>query len=171
MSAAADPVLQPFKLEHLALRNRIMSTAHTSAMGDGEGMPVDRYQACQEEKEKGGIGLTMFGGSSNVSIDSPSIMPQLNLGIARPAPHLRRIAERVHPQGSAVMVQITHLMRRGAFSMDAHLPIIARSPIRETLHRSIPKEMDEFDIKRVMGDYVACALRCRDTGLSARCTT
>ncbi len=159
-----DPLLQPFQLKGLRLRNRIMSTSHAAGLGDN-GMPAQRYQDYHVEKAKGGIGLTMFGGSSNVSIDSPSVMPQLNVGVDAVVPHLQRFSERVHAEGAAIMCQITHLGRRGEFDQDAYLPTLAPSVVRETLHRSIPREMDEHDIARIIGDFARAALRCKEGGL------
>ena len=57
-----DPLLQPFRLRHLTLKNRIMSTSHTMLYAV-DGAPQRRYQLYHEEKAKGGIALTMFGGS------------------------------------------------------------------------------------------------------------
>jgi 2,4-dienoyl-CoA reductase-like NADH-dependent reductase (Old Yellow Enzyme family)/thioredoxin reductase len=163
-TAGTDPLLQPFRLGHVTLRNRIMSTSHACGLGEG-GMPAARYQDYHLEKARGGIGLTMFGGSSNVSIDSPSVMPQLNLGVDEVIPHLTRFSSRIHEAGSALMCQITHLGRRGEFDKGAMLPTIAPSVIRETLHRSIPKEMGDQDIARVTADFVAAARRCQIGGL------
>src|SRR5699024_9318291 len=61
--------------------------------------------------------------------------------------------------------QITHLGRRGNPYAGAWLPTIAPSVVRETLHRSIPKEMDIHDIKRVVKAYATAARRCRQGGL------
>ena len=159
-----DPLLEPFRLKHLVLRNRIMSTSHACGLEEG-GMPRERYQAYYEEKAKGGIGLAMFGGSSNVAIDSPSVFQQLNVGVDDVIPHLQRLSERVHRHGAALMCQITHLGRRGESNKGAMLPTIAPSIIRETLHRSIPKEIDAHDIKRVIAAFAAAAKRCQDGGL------
>ena len=63
------------------------------------------------------------------------------------------------------MCQITHLGRRGDPYAGDWLPTIAPSPMRETLHRSIPKEMDEHDIDRVVKAYGAAARRCKEGGL------
>ena len=68
---SGDPLLQPYQLRHLRLKNRIMSTAHEPAYSEG-GMPKERYRLYHAEKAKGGIGLTMFGGSSSVAVDSPA---------------------------------------------------------------------------------------------------
>jgi len=67
--AEYDALLTPFTLKHLTIRNRIMSTAHAPAYAE-DGMPRERYQLYHEEKAKGGLALTMFGGSSNVAPDS-----------------------------------------------------------------------------------------------------
>ncbi|MBT5414718.1 MAG: hypothetical protein HOK81_08970, partial [Rhodospirillaceae bacterium] len=56
--AEYDALLEPFKLKHLTIRNRIMSTAHATGY-PADGMPAERYQAYQEAKAEGGIGLTM----------------------------------------------------------------------------------------------------------------
>lgn len=162
--STSDPLLQPIQIRHLTIRNRILSTSHACGLEE-DGMPRDRYQSYHEEKAKGGIGLTMFGGSSNVSIDSPSVFRQLNVGVDAVIPHLRRFSDRVHARGAAIMCQITHLGRRGEWGKGAQLPTIAPSVVRETLHRSIPREMDDHDISRVTADFARAAARCRSGGL------
>ena len=67
-----DPLLQPLTIRNVTFKNRIMSTSHACGLEEG-GMPKERYQHYHEEKAKGGIGLTMFGGSSNVAPDLPSV--------------------------------------------------------------------------------------------------
>src|SRR5712671_2452460 len=159
-----DPLLQPLRIKSLVLKNRIMSTSHACGLEEG-GMPAEAYQLYHEEKAKGGIALTMFGGSSNVDVDSPNIFRQLNVGTDVIIPHLQRFSERIHAHGAALMVQITHLGRRGEPYATNWLPTIAPSALRETLHRSFPKEMDEHDIRRVVRAYGAAGRRCREGGL------
>ena len=48
MSKSRDPLLQPFRLKHLTLKNRIMSTSHAISYGDN-GHPTERYQLYHEE--------------------------------------------------------------------------------------------------------------------------
>lgn len=163
-SPVRDPLLTPLTIKHLTFKNRVMSTSHASGL-EVDGMPTERYQLYHEEKAKGGIGLTMFGGSSNVDVDSPNIFRQLNVGVDAIIPHLQQFSERVHRHGAALMVQITHLGRRGEPYATNWLPTIAPSPIRETLHRSFPKEMDEHDVSRVVKAYGAAARRCKEGGL------
>ena len=159
-----DPLFQPLKIRHLTLKNRIMSTSHASGMDD-DGMPAERYQRYHEEKAKGGLALTMFGGSSNVAPDSPSVFNQLRVDNDRVIPHLQSFSERIHAQGAALMCQITHLGRRGDATNDNWLPTLAPSSVRETLHRSIPREIDEDDIKRIVKAFGEAARRCYEGGL------
>jgi 2,4-dienoyl-CoA reductase-like NADH-dependent reductase (Old Yellow Enzyme family)/thioredoxin reductase len=159
-----DPLFQPLRIKHLTLKNRIMSTSHASGMDD-DGMPEERYQRYHEEKAKGGLALTMFGGSSNVAPDSPSVFNQLRVDNDRVIPYLQSFAERIHAQGAALMCQITHLGRRGDATADNWLPTLAPSSVRETLHRSVPREIDEDDIKRIVKAFGAAARRCYEGGL------
>ena len=89
-----DPLLQPLVIKNLRLKNRIMSTSHASGLQVG-GFPTEPYQLYHEEKARGGIALTMFGGSSNVDVDSPNIFSQLNVGSDAVIPHLQQFSQRL----------------------------------------------------------------------------
>ena len=164
MTPGKAPLLQPYRLRHLVLRNRILSTAHEPAYAE-DGMPGERYRLYHAEKAKGGIGLTMIGGSAIVDRDSPPAFGNLHLWDDRIVPHLRALADAVHAHGAAVMCQITHLGRRTSSTTGDWLPVVAPSPIREPAHRSFPKEAEDFDLERIAAAYGAAARRCRDGGL------
>ena len=159
-----DPLLQPFRLKHLTFRNRIMSTSHACGLAEG-GMPAERYQRYHEAKAKGGIALTMFGGSSNVSPDSQWNFPQINLHDEHVVKHFQRFSNRIHARGAHLMCQISHVGGRGEPYAGARLAPIGPSPLRETLHRAFAKEMDQHDIERVVADYARAAARCKEGGL------
>ncbi len=159
-----DPLLQPLTIRGLTLKNRVMNTSHASAMDD-DNMPGLRYQRYHEEKAKGGLSLTMFGGSSNVSPDSPSVFRQLDVGTDAIIPRFQEFSDRIHRHGAALMCQITHLGRRGDAQAGEWLPTIAPSAVREDLHRNFPREMDRHDIERVVRDFGQAARRCKEGGL------
>ena len=161
----SDPLLQPLTIKGLTIKNRIMSTSHACGQEEGGGWPMEAYQRYQEEKAKGGIGLTMFGGSTNVAVDSPNVFGQLNAGTDEIIPYFEQLSSRVHAHGAAIMCQITHLGRRAEPYTGQWLPAIAPSRVREFQHRAIPKEMDHHDIKRVVKAYGRAALRCKQGGL------
>jgi 2,4-dienoyl-CoA reductase-like NADH-dependent reductase (Old Yellow Enzyme family) len=160
-----DPLLEPFRLKHLTLRNRVMSTSHACGLGDAEHMPAEAYQAYHVEKARGGLALTMFGGSSYVSNDSKWAGGQLSVATDAVIPHFQRFAERIHAEGAALMVQITHLGRRAETNTQAWLPTVAPSAVRERGHRSIPRVIDRADIDRIVRDFGDAAVRCKEGGL------
>ncbi len=159
-----DPLLQPFQLKSLTLKNRIVSTPHSPAYADS-GMPGERYQRYHEEKARGGVGMTMFGGSSCVGPDSPSVFGQLDVGTDKIIPYLQTMAQRIHRHGAKTICQISHLGRRTTWNNGDWLPIVAPSRVREPSHRGFPKEMDLADIKRIIRYYADAARRCQDGGL------
>jgi 2,4-dienoyl-CoA reductase-like NADH-dependent reductase (Old Yellow Enzyme family) len=165
MVANAEALLKPLKLKHLTIRNRVMSTSHAPGYGK-DGKPQERYQAYHEEKAKGGIGLTMFGGSSSVSLDSPAApWNQISVADDSVIPFFQSFAERVHRHGAKLMIQLTHMGRRTKWDTENWFPTISASPRREPASRSIPREMDELDIARVIADFAAAARRCKEGGL------
>ncbi len=151
-------------LRHLQLRNRIVSTSHEPAYSD-DGLPKDRYRLYHREKARGGVALTMIGGSAVVSRDSPPAFGNLLLYRDDIVPWLRRLADDVHDSGAAVMCQVTHLGRRTSNYTGDWLPLVYPSAQREPAHRSFPKVAEPWDLDRIVDDYVAAAVRCRDGGL------
>ncbi len=164
-SSQTDPLFAPFQIKRLMLRNRIMSTSHASGLGDENHMPGEAYQHYHVEKARGGLALTMFGGSSYVSRDSLWSSGQLNISTDMIIPYLQSLAERVHAQGAATMIQITHLGRRAETNTQNWLPTIAPSAVREIGHRSIPREMDHEDIIAVVKALGDAAYRAKQGGL------
>lgn len=164
MASANDPLLQPFTLKHLHLRNRVVSTSHEPAYSEG-GMPRDRYRLYHEEKAKGGVALSMIGGSAIVAADSPPAFGNLHLYKDEVVPWLQALADGVHQHGSAVMCQLSHLGWRASNFTDDWLPLMWPRRGREHAHRSFAKQMESFDIDRVVRQYAAAAERCKAGGL------
>ena len=159
-----DPLLQPFRLKHLTLRNRVFSSSHEPAYSEG-GMPTDRYRLYHVEKAKGGIGMTMTAGSAVVAEDSPPAFGNLHAYKDEIVPWIRRLTDEVHEHGAACMIQITHLGRRTGWGQDDWLPIVAPSAIREPAHRNIPKVAEDWDIERIVGKYADAAERMQAGGM------
>ena len=158
------PLLQPFQLKGLQLKNRVMSTSHAISLAE-YGLPKERYQLYHEEKAKGGIGLTMFGGTSNVSVDSANVWNQINVRDDTVIPYFLEFSERIHRHGSKLMCQLSHFGGRGHWQTDNWLPVLGPSHHREHLHGSMIREMDQQDIDRIVADFAKSAWRCREGGL------
>lgn len=159
-----DPLLEPFRLKHLTLKNRVMSTAHEPAYSE-DGMPKQRYRLYHAEKAKGGMALTMTAGSAIVGRDSPAAFGNLHAYRDEIVPWLKELAEACHEHDCKVMIQLTHLGRRTGWNKADWLPVLAASPVREPAHRSFPKEAEDWDMERIVADYASAAERMRAAGL------
>ena len=159
-----DPLLQPYRLKHLTLRNRIMTTAHEPAYPE-DGMPKARYRAYHVERAKAGIALTMTAGSAAVSRDSPPVFNNLLAYKDEVVPWMRDLADACHEHGAAVMIQLTHLGRRTRWDKADWLPALSPSHKREAAHRAFPKKIEDWDIDRIIQDYADAAERMNAAGL------
>lgn len=159
-----DPLLRPLSIGSLKLRNRIMSTSHETEL-DEHGYPREAYQRYHEEKAKGGLALTMFGGSGRVSADSSWGGSQLDYTDDAIVPVFRQFADRIHGHGAALMCQISHVGRRADATVGDWLPAIGPSHSREEYRRNFSGEVDRHEIARVVRDFGQAARRVREGGL------
>ena len=159
-----DPLLQPLKIKHLHLKNRVMLSAHEPSYAE-DGLPKDKYRFYHVERAKGGIALTMTAGSAVVSEDSPPAYNNLHAYKDEIVPWLKKLTDECHQYGTKVMIQLTHLGRRTNWNHSDWLPVLSASPIREPAHRSFPKEAEDWDIERIIKDYGEAAERIKEAGL------
>ncbi|MCH8530913.1 MAG: NADH:flavin oxidoreductase [Saccharospirillum sp.] len=161
---AQDPLLQPFQLKHLTIRNRLMMTSHEPAYPE-DGMPKALYRAYHVERAKAGIGLTMTAGSATVAKDSPPVFNNILAYKDDVVPWLRDLTDACHEHGTAVMIQLTHLGRRTRWDKGDWLPAVSASHNREASHRAFPKQVEDWDIDRLIRDYADAAERMQAAGL------
>lgn len=74
------------------------------------------------------------------------------------------MAAGVKAHGAAIMCQITHMGRRTRWDSGNWLPVLGPSSVRERAHRSVPKVAEIGDLERVVEDFAAGALRCKEGG-------
>ncbi len=159
-----DPLLQPYRLKHLTLRNRIMITSHEPAYPE-DGMPKGRYRAYHAERARAGIALTMTAGSASVSRDSPPVFNNILAWKDEVVGWMKAMVDECHDHGAAVMIQLTHLGRRTRWDKGDWLPILAPGHEREAAHRAFPKRIEDWDIARVIGDFADAAERMQAAGV------
>ncbi|MCD9148662.1 NADH:flavin oxidoreductase [Pseudophaeobacter flagellatus] len=159
-----DPLLQPYKLKHLTLRNRIMTTSHEPAYPE-DGMPKERYAAYHAERAKAGVALTMTAGSAAVSRNSPPVFNNILAYKDEVVPWIRNMTDQVHAHGAAAMIQLTHLGRRTHWNKGDWLPAVSSTRHREPAHHAFPKLAEDWDIARVISDFADAAERMKEGGM------
>lgn len=159
-----DPLLQPFQLKHLTLRNRIMTTSHEPAYPQ-DGMPKERYAAYHAERAKAGVALAMTAGSAAVSRDSPPVFNNILAFRDDVVPWIQQLTDAVHEHECAVMIQLTHLGRRTTWNKGDWLPSVSSSKHREPAHHAFPKLVEDWDIERIINDFADAAERMQSGGM------
>jgi len=161
---STDPLLQPYQLKHLTLKNRIMTTSHEPAYPQ-DGMPKERYAAYHAERAKAGVALAMTAGSAAVSRDSPPVFNNILAYKDEVVPWIQNLTNAVHEHGCAVMIQLTHLGRRTNWNKGDWLPSVSSSKHREPAHRAFPKLIEDWDIDRIINDFADAAERMQSGGM------
>lgn len=161
---AHDPLLQPYQLKHLTLKNRLMITSHEPAYPE-DGMPKERYRAYHVERARAGVALTMTAGSASVARDSPPVFNNILAWKDEVVGWMKALTDECHEHGSAVMIQLTHLGRRTRWDKADWLPVVSPGHEREASHKAFPKMAEDWDIARIIEDYADAAERMRDAGL------
>jgi 2,4-dienoyl-CoA reductase-like NADH-dependent reductase (Old Yellow Enzyme family)/thioredoxin reductase len=161
---SSDPLLQPYTLRHLTLRNRLMITSHEPAYAE-DGMPKERYRAYHVERARAGVALTMTAGSASVARDSPPAFNNILAWKDEVVGWMRQLVDECHDHGAAVMIQLTHLGRRTRWDTGDWLPVVSASHEREPAHRAFPKRAEDWDIARITADYADAAERMQAAGL------
>jgi 2,4-dienoyl-CoA reductase-like NADH-dependent reductase (Old Yellow Enzyme family)/thioredoxin reductase len=159
-----DPLLQPYQLKHLTLKNRIMTTSHEPAYPE-DGMPKERYRAYHAERAKAGVALAMTAGSAAVSKDSPPVFNNILAYKDEVVPWIQNLTDGCHEHGCAVMIQLTHLGRRTTWNKGDWLPSVSSSKHREPAHRAFPKLIEDWDIDRIITDFADAAERMKAGGM------
>jgi len=162
--SAYQALLSPFELGPLTLRNRLVSTAHANGY-ISDGVPGERYQRYHEERAKGGLALSVFGGSSNVARDSGAIYGQIYVGDDRVIPYFQSFAKRMHAHDCALICQISHMGRRTSWKGGDWIGTVGPSRVRDPGHNSMPREATYEDIARIVQHFGDAAARCQEGGL------
>ncbi len=159
-----DPLLQPFQLKHLTLKNRLMTSSHEPAYTE-DGMPKERYRLYHAARARAGLAMTMTAGSALVSRDSPPAFGNILAYREDVVPWMRELADSCHEHDCKVMIQLTHFGRRAHWNHSDWLPTLSPSGVREPAHRAFPKKIEDWDIERIVADYALAAEHMQAAGL------
>src|SRR4051794_11229990 len=110
------------------LKNRIVSTAHATALVD-RGVPTEDDLAYWEARAAGGAGLLIIGGT--LAHESGLLRDRRRTEAFNPAAFeaMARRAEAAHRHGAAILCQLNHLGREGLGGASVHPPV-APSAVR-----------------------------------------
>ena len=166
MAADGSPALprlfSPLKLGEITLRNRIVSTAHSTGLSEGTSIG-DRVLAYYTARARGGVGLIITGSTSVHPSSTSKLMPALANWDDSVIEPYRKLAAAVHPHGTRIFAQLNHA---GALSGGGKLErTVAPSAIDSELSSATPHELSIEEIAEIVAAFAAAARRAREGGL------
>ena len=153
-------LFSPLTLRGITLRNRIVSTAHSTGLSDVH-LIGDRLLAYYEARARGGAGLIIAGTTSV----HPTSTSRLASGLSNwddgvIAPY-RRLSEMAHSFGTRVFVQLNHAGSVSGSSGGVGRTV-APSPLDPEVNVETPHELEEDEIADIVAAFARAAMRCRE---------
>jgi 2,4-dienoyl-CoA reductase (NADPH2) len=169
------PLLEPFELGTVVLKNRLVQSAMYSRYATSEGEVSERHLAYMVERARGGVGLitlentcvdweTGRGSGAPIRIDEDRFVPGLN-----------DLVEAVHAAGAKIAAQLYHAGRqsdhrvtlvRAGIATDLDAPLSA-SDVTSTAIGDRPRPMSVPEIDRMVERFAAAARRAVVAGFDA----
>jgi 2,4-dienoyl-CoA reductase-like NADH-dependent reductase (Old Yellow Enzyme family) len=150
-------------IKSMQLKNRLVRSATFERMFDREGYPTSELSQLYEKLARGGVGLIITGFAS-VSADGKSPY-SARIDNDDLIPKFREITGTVHEYDCRIAMQINHAGRQTVRGL-AGKPI-APSAVKNKVTFSVPREMTDEDIERVINDYAKAAVRVKEAGFDA----
>jgi len=150
-------------IKSMQLKNRLVRSATFERMFDKEGYPTSELSQLYGKLARGGVGLIITG---YATVSAEGKMPYAaRIDSDDLIPKFREITKMVHENDCRIAMQINHAGRQTLRGL-AGKPI-APSAVKNKITFSVPREMTDEDIERVIDDYVKAALRVKEAGFDA----
>ncbi|HWH25031.1 MAG TPA: 12-oxophytodienoate reductase [Pseudolysinimonas sp.] len=165
MTSNIDPLLAPFELGALRLRNRFAMAPMTRQHSPG-GVPTAEVAEYYRKRAAGGVALVITEGSfiPHDAAGWSALIP--NVDGVDVAAGWRQVVDAVHAEGAAIFCQLWHqgIVRDDlAISRNPGVPSVAPSGV--ALDGSIVGEaLTPAQIREIVDAYVSAAVFCRDLG-------
>ena len=155
-------VFEPGKIGNLEIKNRLVVSAMSTHLGNGDGTPNEAVIRYHEAKARGGWGLVFtedLGVTEDAGCD-PHVGSLWNDNQIAPWSELVR---RVHAAGGKIGAQIYHAGRERTLNSFPTQPI-APSSVKEPTMNYVPREMSIAEIGDMVKNFGECARRVKECG-------
>lgn len=154
----------PAKIGTMELKNRwIMLAMHTGYARE-DGSFSERDYAFYRKRADGGMAAITLVGAVNEEGEQEHMhrldRPDCENG-------LKTVCEIIHAANTKVIVQLFHAGRNKRITEEQATIPIAPSAVPSPIYRTMPRVMDEEDIRRTITDFANAAKRCKDCGADA----
>lgn len=168
-------LLEPLKLKHLTLKNRIVKAPYSSTNCDERGYILDSAVYHYDAVAKGGVGLFI---TESVAVDPLGVSgsPRMAIWDDSYIPGQKRLVEAVHKHGTPIFMQIHHAgpaHSSGAYgswsnaAVERLAPRAASSLTKEQLpgpRPNLPQGLTVPEIEDLIRKYARAAERAAEAG-------
>jgi len=170
VNAEAAPDLshlwQPYRLRHLAIKNRIVDPAKTLLYGE-EHILSARHIAFYRERAKGGVGLQVAEQTAAHPIAKGSFYQGITAYEAKAIPRYAELADAVHAEDCRFLVQLFHpgVHDKGSTIIDEWHPLWAASRVPSNVHHEVPMIMEREHVMDLALGFGVSAANLRIAGI------
>ena len=156
-------IFEQTRLAGIPLENRLVRSATWEGLADSDGRVTPPLIRIYEELAAGGVGLII---SSYMYVSRVGRQNQGQLGVDSDAgiPGLAALAEAVHGKGGRMVGQIVHCGGQADRRQNGNQMPLAPSAVASPGYAVIPCAMTVDDIRGVLDEFAAAALRLKTAG-------
>jgi 2,4-dienoyl-CoA reductase-like NADH-dependent reductase (Old Yellow Enzyme family)/NADPH-dependent 2,4-dienoyl-CoA reductase/sulfur reductase-like enzyme len=161
-SRMTSPAAEPLELRGVALRNRLVATAHASGLVQG-GLPIAGDDAYWGRLAAGGAAMLIGGGTVTAAECSPrrgNIQEAWRPAIVDP---WRRRVRAIHDEGGVAVVQLVHLGRE-TLGADSYWAPVAPSAVRSPREPTAPRALLEREVDALVDGFRVCSEHALEAG-------
>jgi len=157
-------VFENSKIGSIPMRNRILRSATTMGMGDGNGLPTESLVNTYIELAEGGVGAIITGMACIQKNGAIPIKTGLMIDSDEQIATYRNVTETVHKHNTPIIMQIAHSGWQTRSAITGHPPV-APSAIRHPLFdEDLPHELTESEIQEIITNFVKAIERAKGAG-------
>ncbi len=168
-----DTLFEPFELNNLSLRNRIVMAPMTRTSASDDGVPTDAMAAYYARRARGGTGLVITEGTYTDDAYSKGYFHEPGIVTDAQIEGWRHVVDRVHAEGAQVALQLFHAGRLSDPDVLGTTPRAPSAIASEGEHQqtgnsmATPQAMTTEEIERARAGCAQAAVNAVEAGFDA----
>lgn len=158
-------VFEPFKINQMELKNRMVVSAMVTNYCSEDGMATEKFIAYHEHKAKGGWGLIITEDYA-VTPTACGFKKLPGLWEDGQIESHKELTRRIHEAGGKIAAQIYHAGRETSSAITGEQPI-GPSALKDPTMPETPREMTVEEIHELVEQFGDCARRAKEAGFDA----
>ena len=158
-------LLEPFSINNMPLRNRMIRSATWEGMCAPDGRPTRKLADFYTELARGGVGLIITG-YTFVSPEGKQLPGKMGIHDDHFASDFLRLTHAVHAAGGAIAVQLVHAGGQANIEAAGQRPV-APSAVEVPQYPQIPAALTPAQIAVIVDSFGTAAARARQWGFDA----